>query len=210
MTVRDGRFAERRGRDAASLHRRRPKTPITLWALTVWTYQRQKPHKASEGRIGPARSSLSQTGAVLRHVWSCGASSGACGVSRTYCDDDALAVHDQVLRLDRTERHLVIAAGETGLPPDWAPRLPPFRAMPVKGRKGRLYRGIYDRHGNEIGCEIAYDGFAPARAAVCLAQAREAYALWHAALTGLHAALSGGTLGRWLLGEVGVPRAPWA
>src|SRR5688572_27591433 len=77
VTVRDGRFIERSGRDTAASRGVRPKTPITMWELLVWTYQRQRPHKAGEGRIGPARSSLSQTAIVLRHAWSCGASSGA-------------------------------------------------------------------------------------------------------------------------------------
>jgi hypothetical protein len=209
VTVRDDRLIEQSGRNTAHGHTRRPKAPITMWDLAIWTYQRQKAHLDS-GRVGGIGfGAVSQTAAVLERMHLCGASVGSCAGSRTYCDDDALTVHEMVLRLPAGERALVIGTAATAHRPEWSPAIPPLRALPVKGRKGKP-KGIYDQHGHLIGCEIAYTGFLPARATAAVAFAREVHVRWYRALKRLREALiSTNEPQRWLIVGIGAEQEPW-
>ncbi len=182
---------------------------ITMWDLAIWTYQAQKAHRDS-GRVGGVGySANSSTGVVLDRLRLGCTVQGGGGMSRTYCDDDALAVHELVLRLRSGERALLIRTATLAQEPCWQPRIPAYRAMPVKGRKGKP-KGIYDAHGNLIGHELAFDGFSPSRAAAVTAHAREVYRAWYTALAVLRDALSAlGELRRWVVAGVGAEPAPW-
>ncbi|MDY6960325.1 MAG: hypothetical protein SV862_00280 [Pseudomonadota bacterium] len=186
------------------------KTTTNMWDLAIWTYQTQKAHRDS-GRVGGiGYGSMSQTGAVLeRSRLGCSISGGG-GLSRTYCDDDALSVHEMVLRLRGEERALVIRTASVAVQPGWQPRIPLYRCVPVKGRKG-AHKGIYDKHGNQIGCELAYEGFSPVRAAVEIDHARDVYRRWYSALAVLRDALGSlDELRRWVVTGVGAEPTPWA
>lgn len=187
----------------------RGKAATNMWDLAIWTYRAQQAHRDS-GRVGGiGYGSTSQTGAVLdRARLGCSISGGG-GLSRTYCDDDALSVHEMVLRLRGHERALVIGSASTASVPGWAPAIPDYRVVPVKGRKGAV-KGIYDRHGNQIGCEIDYVGFAPDRAADVVRHARQVYAAWYSALAVLRDALAAlDELRRWVVTGVGAEPTPW-
>jgi len=184
---------------------------ITMWDLAIWTYQAQKAHR-DYGRVGGVfYSSRSQT-AVLGEICAAGGQFGSGGGSaRTYADDDALTVHEMVLRMTGEERALIITTAKTASAPDWSPCIPAYKIAPVPGRKGRLYKGIYDRSGNEVGCEIEYHGFAPARAVEVVRHARDVYDRWWRALWVLREGLMAcGELRRWAVTGVGVEREPWA
>jgi hypothetical protein len=187
----------------------RARTPITMWALAVWTYQRQKAH-LDGGRIGGiGYGAVSQTAAALERVRLGGTSAKRHGVSRTYADDDALTVHEMVLRMTADEQALVIGTAEAARAPDWSPRIPALRVVPLKGRKNKP-KGIYDRHGHLIGHEIGYAGFLPERAAAVIAFARESHMRWYEALHILQEALAATKeLKRWLITGIGVERKPW-
>jgi hypothetical protein len=184
------------------------KADTTMWGLAIWTYQAQKAHKDTVGSSA-AGSSLSSTARVGR-VCQLGGYVGGGGYSRTHTDDDALTVHDMVLRMSGNERALIVRTAAIAQQPDWSPHIPAFRVVPVPGRKG-ANKGIYDRHGNQIGCEITYEGYPPARAALAVEHAREAYTAWWRALWVLRDALAGaGELVRWQVTGIGAEREPWA
>jgi hypothetical protein len=183
---------------------------ITMWDLAIWTYQSQKAHK-DYGRVGGRfYASRSQT-AVLAEICAAGGSfGGGGGNSRTYADDDALTVHEMVLRMTGHERALIIGSAKTATQPDWSPVIPEYKIVPVPGRKGRLYKGIYDRSGNEIGCEVTEQGFSPRRASAAVAHARATWGAWYSALWVLRdALLARGELRRWAITGVGVEAEPW-
>lgn len=183
-------------------------TAISMWDLAVWTYQKQKAHK-DHGDVGHAARGRSQL-AVVAQACQSGGFFGGSGFVRTHTDDDALTVHDMVLRMTGNERALIVRTAAIAQQPDWSPHIPAFRVVPVPGRKG-ANKGIYDRHGNLIGCEVTYEGYAPARAALAVEHARETYAAWWRALWVLRDALTAASeLQRWSITGVGAEREPWA
>lgn len=184
---------------------RAAKADVTMWGLAVWTYQAQKAHKDSGGGGGNSCSSTER----VRRVCQLGGYVGGGGYARTHTDDDALTVHDMVLRMSGNERALIVRTAAIAQQPDWSPHIPEYRVVPVPGRKG-ANKGIYDRHGNLIGHEIAYEGYPPARAALAVAHARETYTTWWRALHLLRDALTtAGELLRWQITGVGAEREPW-
>lgn len=187
----------------------RQRASITMWDLAIWTYQAQKAHKDVLSSNAPSYSSLSST-ARIGQVCALGGFVGGGGATRTYADDDALTVHEMVLRMTGGERALIIGSAKTATQPDWSPLIPEYRFVPVPGRKGRLYKGIYDRSGNEIGCEVTEQGFSPRRASAAVAHARATWGAWYSALWVLRdALLARGELRRWAITGVGVEAEPW-
>ena len=195
-------------------HRSSRQIATSMWDLAIWTYQVQKAHR-DFGRVGGVGyDTRSMTAAVAEACHMGGAGGGGGASARTYADDDALTVHEMVLRRPGSERGMIIATAKTASVPDWSPNIPPFKVVPTRGRRGRdgqmKPRGIYDAHGNHIGCEIDYEGFAPSRAAEAVRHAREVYTDWWRALYALREALiacSG--LKRWVVTGIGAEREPW-
>ncbi len=185
--------------------------PITTWQLLIWTYQRQKAH-LGEGRVGATgHAAISATGAVLERMRlgvSVDTSRGlGPAASATRCNDDALHVHGDVMRLGRYSRPLIEAA-LLGSPPDWQPFIPPLRCGPILRGNGQP-KMLYE-HNRPIACILAYDGFLPRRAAEVIRFARDSYTAWWASLSVLHEALAEGQpLKRWRVTEIGVPAEPW-
>ena len=119
-------------------------------------------------------------------------------------------MHSYVMLLDSDERALVIRWAELGLTPNWSPRIPPFRCVKVPGRRGKPYRGLYDRSGNEIGCRIDYEGVPPRDAAERVRYAREIYGRWYSALAVLADAIAAvDDLRRFVVVGIGAKREPW-
>jgi hypothetical protein len=181
-----------------------------MWDLTVWTYKHQKAH-LDGGRVGAiGYSAISQTAAVLERVRLGTASGGHCGLNRTYADDDALAVHELVLRMTANERALIVGHGKQGDPPDWSPTIPPVKVVPVLRGNGKPKMLYPPRRHEPIACLIAYQGVLPQQAAALRERAKSLYLSWYQAMTILADALiSLDELIRWKVTEVGVMREPW-
>lgn len=189
----------------------RGKAAISMKDLLVWTYRAQKVHLGSGGGVGAVGyASISQTGAVIdRLSLGCYVSGG--GLRASPYPEDALTVHSLVTRmLTGQERRTVVGYAESDRVPDWSPAIPPLRCLPMPGNKGRP-KGIYDRHGNLIGCELRYAGYARERAAALIEHARSVYRAWHLALTALCYAMQSGAdrLRQWVVTGVGAEPAPW-
>lgn len=186
----------------------------TMWALCVWTYQRQKAHLGA-GSVGAAGyGSISPTGAVLERLRlgvsvdgggrAFGGSSGAGSV----CDGDALAVHGFVARMGRHARTVIDAAASGGAP-DWNPAYPPARTAPVLNGKGKP-KMIYDANRNPIACKLELSGFSPQRAREWVETHRERYTAWWVALSVLHDVMVElQPLRRWRVVGVGAQPEPW-
>lgn len=191
------------------------RTDITMRALLEWAYGAQKVHRGG-GRgkmVAPnGYSSMSATGAVLERLkLGCQVSGGGVGVKGSDCDQDALTVHCYVQWLASEERALVIRCAAVSAVPNWSPLIPPYACVPVPGRRGRPYKGIYDRHGNEVGCEVEYQGVPRRKAEERVRYAREIYGRWYSALAVLRDAVAAvDELRRWRVTGVGAEPVPWA
>jgi hypothetical protein len=181
-----------------------------MWALAVWVYRRQKAHLDS-GRIGAAGfGPVSQTAAVIERLRLGCPSTKRNAVSRTHVDDDAITVHEMVLRMQAHERALIVDHAVLGSPPDWDLRLPPVQVVPVLRGNGKPKMLYPPRRHEPIACLIDYKGVLPQQAMGLRDRARQRYSDWYAALAILMDALARlGELMRWNLIGVGPRREPW-
>ncbi len=186
------------------------KASITMRALLEWVYSEQRPHRGGGGAGAIGYAATSQTGAVIERLRLGCQVSGGGGLRRSHCDGDALSVHRYVMMLDGNERALMIRWAELRMVPDWSPRMMPYRCVPVPGRRGRPYKGIYDRSGNEIGCQIDYEGVSPCTANYRMQYARDVYGLWYSVLAVLADAIAAvDELRRYVVVGIGAQREPW-
>ncbi len=200
----------------------------TVRELLEWTYAAQKAHRGGAPSVGGA--GISQTGVVME-IGRLGclvdrSAGGSAHWGQTYCDDDALAVHGAIEEMRSDVRATLIRHAEARAVPDWRPMILPLRAVSVPGRKGRT-RGIYDKHGHVIGCDVTYEGDIPTRAEYAamrwrwpdspvlrvaedvIEHARTVYVTWIEALEAVQDVLSWARLRRWCVCGLGAERAPW-
>jgi hypothetical protein len=201
------------------------RSPVPLWELLTWAYRRQMVRYAcleGYGPAGHARGGYDRVGEVLR-IGATIRTTGH-GAPRYDVHEDAIVVHDWVLRLAPRERDLVMRTAEAGAPPDWNPRLPPCRVVPLlkgawtfdnfKGPDGlakpHALRRIVDKRGKWKASCIAYEGVGEAQKQARVALARRDYDLWHTALRVLRDAMvTQDDLKRWRITGVGAERTPW-
>lgn len=207
--------------------RRDTRTPTTLRELVEWTYALQMADRGGYGIGGGT--SISGTGLLIEKLMlGCTVSGGGCpsSVGVLHCDDDALTVHGLVEQMSARQRFALVQNGRARAVPEWAPVVLPLRAVPVAGRKG-AHRGVYDAHGNTIGCAITYEGDIPtcedyhgmrmrwieAPILRCVEDMREharrIYAEWWEALASLRERLIGARLERWRVSGLGAKYNPW-
>lgn len=187
----------------------------TMWALAMWTYQRQKAHLGNGQVGGNGYGSISPTGAVLERLrlgvsidCSRGGGGLAGGFGGSTCDDDAMEVHRLVLQLGK-HAHLLIDAASMGAPPEWQPAYPPARTSKVVNGKGKVVM-IYDHNRNAIACKLDVTGFAPGRAREWVEHHRQRYTTWWAALSVVHDALvARQPLRHWRVAGIGAQAEPW-
>jgi hypothetical protein len=179
----------------------RSRIPITMWELLVWTYQRQKVHK-SGGRdwsLGYGGG----TGAALARL-ARGLPRAPIAMAAPLPHEDALTVHDYVMRLTAIERQLIIVSAELGTPPEWSPKIPPVKVVPVLRGNGKPKMLYPPRRNEPIACLIGYEGVMPRQAEALRERSRAAYRAWHSALLILAEALTSlDELTRWRVAEAG-------
>jgi hypothetical protein len=124
--------------------------------------------------------------------------------------EDALTVHDYVMRLTTIERQLIIVSAELGTPPEWNPKIPPVKVVPVLRGNGKPKMLYPPRRNEPIACLIAYEGVMPQQAEALRERSRAAYRACHSALLILAEALTSlDELTRWRVAEAGAAREPW-
>lgn len=187
------------------------RTPIDLWPLLRWAYQRQMVHYECPFGVEPSGYASSWGHMALGVVIDASSGGGAINGAGTTAHPDAHIVHSFVCRLVPDHQRLIIATAAKGRPPDWNPDLPPWRVVPVrKGGTGRI-RMIPDRRGKPIACLIDYEGVSDVEAKAIRESARETYREWWKQLRRLCLALQidGHGLKRWKVAGIGAKRAPW-
>ncbi len=186
------------------------RTDTTLWELMIWAYQKQLVRRG--GRGVSLASVWSTTGLALRAM-ELGATVQGSGSGASATPEDALTVAAVVDSLAQADRRLIVEHAELGAPPDWDPRLPAFRAVPVlKNGSGalRMVYGRASRSSEPIACRIDYVGFDDARAESVRREARAMYDQLHGALVRVWPVLAVETaLTHWRVTRLGLPARPW-
>lgn len=207
--------------------------PITLTALLVWTYARQKADVMSgKGLWTSERKSASEPEPIQQ--WSgCGCAQLAAvaalgariergGWQRPALHPDADLVHDLVVEQSKTDwagAMLLLRYGRQGGTPEWSDGAQEFE--PVRDARDRIIQNHYDdvalvkdATGRERAVPVLYCPVRLYPDDAWVAMTRGEYRLWHGALgrlsAGLAAALPGKALTRWTVTGLGAAAEPWA
>jgi hypothetical protein len=176
-----------------------------MWQLLIWAYRKQmvqyetdrhrewRPGSFADELLGFGRGSSPR--ATIN-----GAGSSA--------HDDAHIVHAHVMRLRPKAGDLIVAHAARGSPPDWNPRLPPCRIVPMR-RGGGAIRMLW-RRGNAVGCLIDYEGIPEGEAERIRQRARDAYTDWWQALRQVRLTMvHEHRLTLWRVSGLGADDEPW-
>lgn len=190
------------------------RTPITMWELLIWAYKREMVHYEPDHHIGPQMPLQAANFASLAangQFRGCYYESWSINGAGTTAHEDAHTVHSAVLALGHRRADLVVKAAAAGSVPDWCPKLPAYRIVPVRKGGSGSPRHIYGKNGRPIACMIDYEGIPDHEIARIHQAARESYSLWWAALRDLRLGfvMKSAALKRWKITKTGALREPW-